>query len=86
MGTGIWSATIIIGSGTQNIRMERRPVKRLPLNILLSDASFLKGLKIKAGEAAWKKLPKNKETGEPDIRIEYSSYLGDVAEEPSLPV
>jgi len=86
MSTEIWSANATIGTGVRQVALDRVAIKRLPLHILLSDPFFIKSIKLKVGDVQWKKLPVNKATGHPDIKISYLGYLGVVAEEPVLPV
>jgi hypothetical protein len=89
MGTKIYSSNIIIGSDSDQFIIENTAVKRLPIHVLMSDDYFIKWLKQKVSGASksdsnWNKLPKNKITELPNVKIFYMKYLGDVATEPEL--
>ncbi len=89
MSTSIWSCNLIIGGDSNQVILERIAIKRLPISILMSDNHFINSLKLKIGkgerikgEKIWDKLPKNKLTGLPTIKVFYLKQLGTVAQEP----
>lgn len=86
MSTQLWSANIILGTDSNQHIIEKIGVKRLPLNVLISDSYFIDRLKNQASDATWKRLPKSKETGLPSIKIIYLKYLGEVGEDPKLTI
>lgn len=81
MPTKIYSANIKVGSK----QLLSYPVKKLPVNILLSDTFFIKRLKRIIGDREWKKQTV-KGAAMPRIEIEYLQFLGEVIHEPKLPI
>lgn len=71
----IWSANIIIGEDPFVI-LEKHPVKKLPLDILLSDSKFISWLKSKIKDKVWTSFKKYKITGLPKIKIVYLTKIG----------
>ncbi len=82
--TSIWSANLILGSDSNQVILERRAIKRLPTTLLMSDSHFIKGLMLKIGEKPWNKLPKDKTTGLPMLKVFYLKHLGYTAQEPEI--
>lgn len=80
MKTEIWSASITI-AGHSFENLQRYPIKRLPIHILMADADFIFRLKRDIGEKRFNSFQTNRETKLPEVKIEYIQYLSDVNNE-----
>lgn len=91
MPTKIFSANIIIGSDSNQFVLEKVAVKRIPTHLLMSNPDFIDWLKKKVAgnsktDVAWNRLPKDKDTKLPKIKIIYLKYLSQTGSEPELPL
>lgn len=83
MPTKIWSANITLGDDPKVIVLRNEVVKKLPLNILMSNAHFIAWIKAKISITEYKNL-KNKKTGLLTVNVEYLKEIGITNQEPII--
>lgn len=83
MATKIFSADITLGDPGHTITLKDQVVKKLPLNILQSNAHFMAWIKSRVTKTEIKRLT-NKKTGLIKVSVEYKKEIGIVNEEPII--
>lgn len=85
MPTKIYVANVIIGNASNPTIIEKVPVLKIPIHLLMADKKFTnKLINWCGGVTEYNQLPLNKKTGFPPVKVVYLKFISNINQEPLI--